>query len=161
MSNQTIATSTTDVEPDTAQTPHVEWPDPPPQVAPRYDVELAAYCRQLFYRAREHRRPIIATWNRNDRLLRNRTWLADRAGWLPSPEVPEIRPIISQLAGWMTDQRPTYTAVPAASPYTPYYQQLLSVAQDLTSVIDAVATIHNHKRTSRCRCGIPMRGAPA
>jgi hypothetical protein len=99
----------------------------------------------LFYKAREHRRPIIATWNRNDRLLRNRTWLADRAGWLPSPEVPEIRPIISQLAGWMTDQRPTYTAVPVAAPATPYFNMISDVAQDLTTVIDAVATVHRHE----------------
>jgi len=145
LSNQTVATSTADVNPDTSQTPHVEYPDPPPAVAPRYDVELAAYVRQLFYRAREHRRPIIATWNRNDRLLRNRTWMADRAGWLPSPEVPEIRPIISQLAGWMTDQRPTYTAVPAASPATPYFQYMDKVAADLTKVIEAVATVHRHE----------------
>lgn len=98
--------------------PHVTLPDT--QTSSHQlsmsDEETVRFVRELFYRARSYRRPIIATWNRNYRLLRNRTWLADRAAWLPSPEVPEIRPIISQLSGWMTDQRPTYTAVPAASP---------------------------------------------
>ena len=135
----------TAITPESSQIPHIEYPPAPPVVAPRYDVELAAYCRRLFYRAREHRRPIIATWNRNDRLLRNRTWLSDRAGWLPSPEVPEIRPIISQLAGWMTDQRPTYTAVPSASPATPYYGLIAQVAKDLTTVMTAIATVHRHE----------------
>lgn len=109
------------------------------------DDELARYCRELFYRARSYRRPIIGTWNRNYRLLRNRTWLADRAAWLPSPEVPEIRPILSQLAGWMTDQRPTYTAVAAASPHTPYYNQISNLAKDLSTVIDSVAQVHKHE----------------
>lgn len=141
--NQTIALGPPG--PDQPANPHVELPPPPPLEPSRTEAELAAYCRQLFYKAREHRRPIIATWNRNDRLLRNRTWLNDRAGWLPSPEVPEIRPIISQLAGWMTDQRPTYRAVPATSPHTPYYAQIASVANDLSSVIQSVATVCGHE----------------
>jgi hypothetical protein len=130
--------------PDQPRNPHIEHPDRPPSDR-KTDAELAAYCRQLFYKAREHRRPIIATWNRNDRLLRNRTWMSDRAAWLPSPEVPEIRPIVSQLAGWMTDQRPTYRAVAACSPHAPYYQEISAVADDLSTVIQSVATIHGHE----------------
>lgn len=106
---------------------------------------MVRWVRELFFRARAHRRPIIATWNRNKRLLSNRTWLSDRVAWLPSPEVPEIRPIISQLAGWMTDQRPSYRAIPSASPYTPYFQQLSKTADDLSTVIDTTAIVHNHE----------------
>lgn len=126
--------------------PHVTLPDPSLAETPSdHDDALARFVRELFFRARSHRRPIIATWNRNKRLLQNRTWLSDRVAWLPSPEVPEIRPIISQLAGWMTDQRPTYEAVPSASPHTPYYQSIATVARDLGLVIDSTATVHGHE----------------
>lgn len=128
--------------------PHVTLPDAPGSPNSQMsesDDELCRFVRELFFRARTHRRPIIPTWNRNKRLLQNRTWLSDRVAWLPSPEVPEIRPIISQLAGWMTDQRPTYTAIPSASPHTPYYQSINSIARDLGLVIDATATLTGHE----------------
>lgn len=126
--------------------PHVTLPAAPSIGTPSMsDDELARFCRELFFRARSHRRPMIGAWNRNKRLLQNRTWLSDRVAWLPSPEVPEIRPIISQLAGWMTDQRPTYSAIPSASPHTPYFAQINKVAKDLATVIDSVATVHRHE----------------
>ncbi len=121
--------------------PHVTLPDAPPEMPTRSEADLANYVRELFYRARTYRRPLIPTWNRNYRLLRNRTWLNERAAWLPSPEVPEIRPILSSLVGWMTDQRPTYTAVPAASPHTPYFNVMSKLSLDLTTVLDSLATV--------------------
>jgi hypothetical protein len=131
--------------PGLAQPAHVTLPKPASDTQSLSDEELVRYCRELFYRARSYRRPIIGTWNRNYRVLRNRTWLSNRAAWLPSPEVPEIRPILSQLAGWMTDQRPTYTAVAAASPHTPYFNQISKLADDLSTVIDSAAKVHRHE----------------
>lgn len=132
--------------PPSVASPHVTLPTPAsPGALSQSDDQLCRFVRELFFRARAFRRPMIPVWNRNKRLLQNRTWLSDRVAWLPSPEVPEIRPIISQLAGWMTDQRPTYSAVPAASPHTPYFDQISTVARDLATVIDSVATIHKHE----------------
>lgn len=132
--------------PPSIASPHVTLPSPSTSTYPsQSDDELCRFVRELFFRARAHRRPLIPTWNRNKRLLQNRTWLSERVAWLPSPEVPEIRPILSQLAGWMTDQRPTYRAVPAASPHTPYFQQISTIASDLALVIDASATVNNHE----------------
>lgn len=132
--------------PPAVASPHVTLPSPSlAQTQSEHDEDLSRFVRELFFRARAHRRSIISSWNRNKRLLQNRTWMSDRVAWLPSPEVPEIRPIISQLAGWMTDQRPTYTAIPQASPHTPYYQSLSQTAQDLGLVVKSTALIHGHE----------------
>lgn len=118
--------------------PHVTLPDPTPAQS---DSDWAAYVRSLFTAARAHKRQYLPRWNRNFNLMQNRTWAAGRADYLPAPEIPEIRPIVSSLCGWMTDQRPTFDAVASASPHTPYANFIQSIAQDLTTTMQAVSDV--------------------
>lgn len=100
--------------------------------------------RQLFYRAREVRRALVQQWIRNYQVLNNSTWGTRRQSWQPQPEVPEIKPIISALVGWMTDQRAQLDVVPSSSPFTPYTQFLEKLASDLNTVLDSVWMIEDY-----------------
>lgn len=106
---------------------------------PANDDEMATVrnCLQLFYKARQHRRPLVSQWNKNYRVVNNRTWLASRPGWLPSPEVPEIYPILASQVGWMTDQRPTLDVSPFSEPHSTYHEFYSTIAHDLQVVLQA------------------------
>ncbi|GIV04117.1 MAG: hypothetical protein KatS3mg015_2947 [Fimbriimonadales bacterium] len=101
------------------------------------EIELVGQIKNLFYRARQHRRPLVSQWYRNYRVLRNRTWAAGRADWLPVPEVPEIYPIVTSMVGWMTDQRPTIEVAPYAQEGSEHYEFLSNVAHDLRTAINS------------------------
>lgn len=106
--------------------------------APTQDeVSIINNCMIMFFRARTHRRPLVAQWNRNYRTLCNRTWLADRPSWLPAPEVPEIYPILSSQVGWMTDQRPTLEVSPGSEPHSSYHEFYSTLAHDLETAMQA------------------------
>lgn len=109
-----------------------------PQVASIPKARLAAEIRQLFYDARNAKRPMLRRWTRNYHILNNRTWSPYRPDYLPTPEVPEIYPIIATIAAWETDQRTTFEVSPAAAPFSPYYQFYDSLALDLKSVLDSI-----------------------
>lgn len=117
-------------------------PNRPPSIE---DIELANAIRNLFYRARAARRPLIQEWQKNYRILRNRTWLSTRPTWLPNPEVPEIYPIVSSITGWMTDQRPTLQVIPAAQPHSPYYQFYNQLGDDLQTAMQATWTLNEYE----------------
>lgn len=97
---------------------------------------LAAYVRELFVEARNHRRPLISRWIRNYQILHNRTW-GTRASWMPSPELPEIWPIMAARTGWMLDQRPIFNAVPQASPFSPHAAWQSQLALDMETALHA------------------------
>lgn len=113
-----------------------------PETAPSTD--LVNQVRLLFFKARAHKRSLVAQWSKNYRVVRNRTWLNIRPTWLPNPEVPEILPIVGALVGWMTDQRPTFVAAPTAQPHSPFSAFYLNVAKDLETVLQATWTIHKY-----------------
>lgn len=105
-------------------------------------LELAGRVRLLFMQARAARRPRVAKWNRSYRILRNRTWSATRDAWMPTPEVPEIYPIIAACVGWQTDQRPAWQVTPWSQPNTPYYEFYNSLANDLEVCMDSTWDIN-------------------
>lgn len=107
------------------------------------ELELAGKVRQLFLQARAARRERVARWNRSYRILRNRTWSATRDAWLPTPEVPEIYPIIAAIVGWQTDQRPSWDVSPWAIPNTPSYIFYQQLAQDLQVCLDSTWAIND------------------
>ncbi len=109
------------------------------------DLELASTVRNLFYKARAQRRSLVGQWSRNYRILRNRTWMAGRAPWIPSPEVPEIYPIIAAQVGWMTDQRPTFEVVPASEPHSEYHEFYSTLAHDLETAMQAAWQINEYE----------------
>lgn len=98
---------------------------------------LAGRIINLFMQARNARRPLVQSWNKNYRVLRNNYWRPQRPSWMPSPQIPEIFPIIASFVGWMTDQRPAWQVAPYALPHTPYHQFLQSLSMDLSTVLEA------------------------
>lgn len=108
------------------------------------DMELVSHVRNLFGRAREVRRPLVAQWIRNYEILNNKTWGTTRANWQPSPEVPEIKPIISSLVGWMTDQRAQLDVTPSMEPFSPFVQFYDHLARDLNTVLDSTWAMEDY-----------------
>lgn len=101
---------------------------------------LVADMKNLFYKARANRRPLVNQWYKNYRLLGNRTWATGRAEWLPAPEVPEIYPIVTSMVGWMTDQRPNIEVTPFALSGSDFYEQMSQIAWDLQTAIQSTWT---------------------
>lgn len=137
----------------TIPTPSPAAPPPPPPPPPRRqrvsftvrdDAELTTQLRTLFQRAREFRRPLIAKWNQNYRMIRNRYWKTGRPGWAPAPQIPEIWPIVSARVGWMTDQRFRYSASPASLSNKPFWTQMATVTDDLEALLES-SYLLNHE----------------
>ena len=93
---------------------------------------------QLFQNARSHRNALLPRWNECYRMLTNRQWdMAKRAAWLPSPQIPEIFPIIRTLVAWQMDMKFRTAVSPAAVPNTDLANYLLTIAQDLEYALNA------------------------
>lgn len=101
---------------------------------------IAEHVLTLHRRARERRRPLIGQWTKNYNILRNRGIWTHRADHLPSPEIPEIYPIISTITAWQTDTYPTFEVTPAAIPNTEWWSQISQVTDDLQQVLQTVWT---------------------
>lgn len=101
------------------------------------DARLVGEVRQLFQRARAHRRPLVQRWNKNYRMLRNKYWTESRPNWMPSPQIPEIFPIVASMVGWMTDQRFRHEVTPAAMPFSPFSNFMAGLGMDLETVMDS------------------------
>lgn len=97
------------------------------------DQAILATVRLLFNRAREARRPLLAQWKKNYRVLNNRTWGARAEPWIPAPEMAEIWPVICSLNAWLTDQRPTIEVTPSAIPFSSYADFYAQLAADMTA----------------------------
>lgn len=70
-------------------------------------------------------------------MLRNRYWAEGRPNWMPSPQIPEIFPIVASMVGWMTDQRFRHEITPAALPFSPFAQFMSGLGADLETVMDS------------------------
>src|SRR5690606_37891407 len=101
------------------------------------ETKIVGDCLMLFYRARTARRPLVAQWRRNYKILMNKTWQPNRPDYLPSPEVPEIYPILASQVGWVTDQRPTLTVSPVSEPYFQSHEFFSRLSHDLQTTMQA------------------------
>jgi hypothetical protein len=99
------------------------------------ELTVVSRMMDLFYKARDERRPLVHQWNKNYRLLRNNYWTRNRPDWMPRPEIPEIFPLVASFVGWMTDQRPQWRFTPWASMHSPYYDQMDKLGDDLATVM--------------------------
>lgn len=106
------------------------------------DTELVGRLRTLFAQARDQRKPVIQQWRKNHRVMRNRTFTNAVPAWMPSPEVPEVRPIIASCVAWVTDQRPEFEMAPAAQPFSPFYNFYNSLAVDMKTAMNAAWTAY-------------------
>ena len=115
------------------------------------DSELVGRMRALFAKARSHRRPTVNQWVKNYRVMRNRTWMTSRPEWMPSPEVPEMRPIVASWTSWLTDQRPQFDFTASAQPYSPFAAFYETLAMDMKTA--ANIAWHNYGWETQIQMG--------
>ena len=101
------------------------------------EAQLAQTVRELFYRARDGRRPLIGQWKKNYRVLNNRTWSPRAEPWMPAPEISNIWPVVASLVAWMTDQRPITETTPVIPPFSPYADYYDKIAEHMNACLKA------------------------
>lgn len=111
--------------------------DAPEDDAPHSDWEKVATIRDLFYRARTARRPLIDRWVDSYEILHNRMWAPGRATWMPSPRVAQIWPAVASIVAWECDTKPSFDVTPYADPNSTYFEQTVRLAQDLRTTLRA------------------------
>lgn len=101
------------------------------------DRELGNRVRELFYRARNARRPLVQQWKRSYQTLNNRAWTPQAEAWMPAPQISQIWPVIFSMVAWMTDQRPSVEVMPSAQPFSPFGDIYQDLAQDMNTLVNA------------------------
>lgn len=115
-------------------------------VSAKTDSEIVNAVRNLFQDARAFRRPLVAKWNKHHRMLRGRYWEQNnRAQWMPSPEVPEIFPIVRSHVGWMTDRRFKNTVSVASAPFSTHSEFWSKVALDLETTMESTWQVNKEE----------------
>lgn len=104
---------------------------------------IVTKLNELFELAKQRRRGRINQWNKNYKVIRNKTWPNQRTDWMPAPEVPEIFPIIASAVGWCTDQRPTFECRTASEPGTDWQAFYGLLSQDLQTCMQTSWVINN------------------
>lgn len=114
-------------------------------LAQQRDAELAKVqmVRDLFYRARDARRPLLREWKKHYKTLNNKTWRGGGDGWEPRSEVPQIWPVCASLVAWMTDQRPNLQVMAGGQPFSPYHDFYDSLARDMNTLLEANFTVND------------------
>jgi len=107
-----------------------------PTLDPMAELELTSKIRELFYRARNKRRPMLEQWNKNYQAVHKTQGQTARANMhLPRPKVNEIFATFDTLVAWKTDQQPTFDATPNIPPLNPAFNFADMLCQDLKTVI--------------------------
>lgn len=106
--------------------------------------EVARWTDTLFQRARTARRQQLQKWVRAWALLHGRTWSAQREAWMPSPELPELYPVVSSMVSWTADSRPTYEVAPFDPDLSDYAIEMGVLADDLQAAMQAVWEVNNY-----------------
>lgn len=99
--------------------------------------QIAQTVRQLFYRARDVRRPLVNQWKKNYRVLNNRSWTPRAEPWMPAPEISEMWPLVAAMVAWMTDQRPGFEMTPFSPPFSPFTDHYDRLAEQMTALLDS------------------------
>lgn len=109
-------------------------------VTPTLDDQYwAALVRTKFQRARAYRRPRVAQWLKNYKILTTRTWSSMRPNYLPDPEVNELADVVDSWVAWVTDQRPQVVTQGYAQTSSPYASFVAQMGEDLKNVMDSVS----------------------
>ncbi len=99
--------------------------------------DVPTLVRELFMRAREARRPLVAQWKRNYRALNNRAYRPGATPWEEEPAIANIWPVVASAVAWMTDQRPELEVTPTAEAFSPYWDFYQQLAEDMDVCLDA------------------------
>lgn len=108
----------------------------------RQDAELANTVRNLFYQAREFRRPLMSRWRRMYSVLNNQIGTNGLNDFAPNPRVPKIWPICASMVAWMTDQRPILQVAPVPEPFSPYGDFYQLLATDMNVALKSSFMVH-------------------
>lgn len=108
------------------------------------DANLVSRCRDLFQRARDHRRARHDTWIRNYRLIHNKIGTSGLSSWMPSPRDSEIFPTLSSVVAWMMDNNVNIDAIPSADPNSPIYSFTSDLANDLADLLYTNWIVENY-----------------
>lgn len=118
--------------------PEPHQPKPQTSATPSADdISIVAHVQQLLTIARDYRQPLVPRWRHAYRMLFNKFWTQGRPGWQPSPEIPEIYPIIRAYVGFMLDQRIGFNISPYALPVEPFTEWLNKLADDLEVTLES------------------------
>ena len=101
------------------------------------ETRTALLVRELFMRAREARRPLVAQWKRNYRALNNRDYRPGATPWDEQPAVTQMWPVVASACAWLTDQRPEIQVTPTAEPFTPYWDSYDLLARHMNVVLSS------------------------
>lgn len=101
------------------------------------EAQLAQTVRELFYKARDARRPLVGQWKKNYRVLNNKTWSPRAEPWMPAPEISNIWPIVASMVAWMTDQRPTTQTTPIIPPFSTEADYYDRIAEHMNAALAA------------------------
>lgn len=110
------------------------------------EFETVSYLKNLFYQARDARRPIKAQWDKDYRYLRGR-YFSDgtRASHLLSKLPPEIFPIVRSTVGWMTDRRFGVTCSAACDPFSSYHKYYEDISDDLETTMQSSYRVNSEE----------------
>lgn len=106
------------------------------------EMQIAQTIRQLFYRARDIKRPLVQQWKKNYQVLNNRTWTPRAEPWMPAPSLPEMWPLVAAMVAWMTDQRPGVEVTPAAVPFGEYADYYDRIAEQMNAILDSSFSVN-------------------
>jgi hypothetical protein len=106
--------------------------------------ELTQRLTALYTIAKNHKQQYQATWRRNYLLTMNRQYSMDtRQPWTPNVTDSEIFPILSSRIAWMTDQKITPMAAPAATAGEKFTAHMQKLAGDLEAILETAATLNS------------------
>jgi hypothetical protein len=106
------------------------------------ELRVVQFVKQLFYRARDARRPLAAQWKLNYAILNLKQNQHNRNGLL-NPSLPHIWPVTASINAWMTDQRPTIEVTPSAQPFSQFADYYQKLANDMNVALNATFTVND------------------
>lgn len=107
-----------------------------------FEANKAQMVRELFHRARDARRPLIAKWKKNYKVLNNKIWGPRAEPWMPAPEVSNVWPLVASSVSWMTDQRPGCEVTATAPPFNQFADFYDKLASQMNALVDASFSIN-------------------
>jgi hypothetical protein len=109
-----------------------------PNTSSDADMRDVMMVRDLFYKARDARRPMIALWKQWYKILNNRAWTNGAANGIePDSEIPQMWPVLASMVAWMTDQRPILSTMAGGTAFSPHHDFYDTLAKDMNAVLES------------------------
>src|SRR2546429_628197 len=100
-------------------------------VATDTEHDLGTQGLGCYTQAHKKRTSRKKNWDRNYKVVNNRTFAEGRPSWMPDTRVSECFPILAALVGWMTDQRSSVEVTPSSDPHSSFFEMESKLARDL------------------------------